>query len=351
MSWHQILGHDAVVDKFRQALRARKLASTFLFIGPPGIGKRTFAQKLAQSLLCEHSSDQELDACRNCPACQQVEASTHPDLIWVAKPEDKSFIPIELFIGDREHRMREGLCHEISLKPYHHGRRVAIIDDADYLNQEGANCLLKTLEEPPPQSLIILISTSEQRQLPTIRSRCQVVRFQPLSVEFLDRIIADKQLIEDPEMARRAARTAGGSLERAVELADPDVDAFRQHLLKMWSRGDWEGGELSASVSAFVDQAGKDAPQRRARMKQVFRMSAEFFRQIQRYQCGMPIDDDPPLQSAITGSMDSYSGDHEKVVACLDRCLDAGIQVDANANQATLLECWVDDLRQIQLGA
>ena len=73
--------------------------------------------------------------------------------------------------------MREGLCHDISLKPYSGRRKVAVIDDADYLNQEGANALLKTLEEPPPKSLLILIGTSEQRQLPTIRSRCRRLRW------------------------------------------------------------------------------------------------------------------------------------------------------------------------------
>ena len=98
-------------------------------------------------------------------ACLQVDALTNPDLQIVSKPRDRNFIPVERFIGDREHRMSEGLCHDISLKPHYGGRKIAIIDDADFLNQEGANCLLKTLEEPPPKSLLILIGTSEQRAI------------------------------------------------------------------------------------------------------------------------------------------------------------------------------------------
>ena len=193
----KIVGHEHVFETFRRALGQRRLASTFLFVGPPGIGKWTTALSLAQALLCETTPPDELQACQTCPGCQQVAAWTHPDLLLVQKPDDKNFIPIELFIGDREHRMREGLCHEIALKPFRGGRRIAIIDDADYLNQEGANCLLKTLEEPPADSLIILIGTSQQRQLPTIRSRCQIIRFQPLTDVQVATLLADANVIED----------------------------------------------------------------------------------------------------------------------------------------------------------
>ena len=97
-------------------------------------------------------------------------SATHPDLHLVSKPADRGFIPLSAFIGDEAHRMREGLCHTIALKPMMGGRRVAIIDDADYLNDESANALLKTLEEPPPRSVLILIAGNLERQLPTIRS-------------------------------------------------------------------------------------------------------------------------------------------------------------------------------------
>src|SRR4029078_2428636 len=102
----------------------------------------------------------------------------------------------------------------IALKPYSGRRKVAIIDDADYLNKEGANCLLKTLEEPPPDSLLILIGTSEQRQLPTIRSRCQIVRFQPRAEGDVAELLVAHGLCADPAIARAAAAHADGSLER-----------------------------------------------------------------------------------------------------------------------------------------
>jgi len=113
------------------------------------------------------------------PRACKSRPKTHPDFYIVEKPADKSSIPLALFVGDDDHRMREGLCHDIGLKPFMGGRKVAIIDDADHLNEEGANCLLKTLEEPPPCSVLILIGTSADKQLPTIRSRCQTIRLVP----------------------------------------------------------------------------------------------------------------------------------------------------------------------------
>ncbi len=237
-----ILGHDPILERFRRNLQQGRLASTFLFLGPSGVGKRTTALHLAQCLLCETTAADQLVACQTCPSCQQVAVLSHPDLVVISKPEDKNFIPVELFIGDREHRMRKGLCHDIALKPFCGGRKIAIIDDADYLNQEGANCLLKTLEEPPERSVIVLIGTSEQRQLPTIRSRCQIVRFGPLSEQVIARLLQEHSEMA-PDQIASAARRAGGSLSGALELADAELDDARRDLI---------GGHLAV----LLQQAG-----------------------------------------------------------------------------------------------
>src|SRR5581483_1510034 len=129
---------------------------------------------------------------------------------------DRSSIPLALLIGDDAPRMREGLCHDIALKPFMGGRKVAIIDDADALNEEGANCLLKTLEEPPARSVLILIGTSTDKQLPTIRSRCQIVRFGGLEPNTIAEIVASRGLIADVHQARRLAEFSEGSIERAL---------------------------------------------------------------------------------------------------------------------------------------
>jgi DNA polymerase-3 subunit delta' len=341
-----ILGHDAVLERFRRSLARGRLASTFLFLGPSGIGKRTTALHLAQCLLCETTPADDLSACQACPGCQQVAELTHPDLIMITKPDDKNFIPIELFIGDREHRMREGMCHDIALTPFRGGRRIAIIDDADYLNQEGANCLLKTLEEPPQHSLIILIGTSEQRQLPTIRSRCQIVRFAPLSDENVAALLQEQGQLAAEEIPSVAHR-AHGSLSQALVVADPELADAQHALLRQLSQNDFDSIALAKQVDSFVDAAAKEAPPRRARLRHLVLGTATYYRELMRQAAGIRLTNDPQLAGLVEQARQAGSIDPLAAAACIDRCLDALTQIDANANLSTLICCWIDDLAEL----
>jgi DNA polymerase III subunit delta' len=352
MSWQGIDGHDEVVEQFRRALVRGRLASSFLFAGPAGIGKRTFALKLAQALLCQTRPEVSLDPCGTCPSCAQVVAGTHPDLDVVAKPDDKAFIPLERLIGDREHRRREGLCHNIAMKPCLGGRKIAVIDDADYLNAEGANSLLKTLEEPPPRSVLILIGTTPARQLPTIRSRCQLIRFRPLPVETVAALLVSNGFVADPSEAARLARYSEGSLQRALELADPELWSFRNALAAGLAEPAFDSVRLAQTVAAFVDEAGKEASARRARLRLAIAFAAEFYQQLLHAECGAAVSADTELQAHVGRAVERGLGRSGLTATRLDHCLDAAAQVDRNANQSTLIECWLDDLaRDEGLGA
>lgn len=350
MSWQGILGHDDIVALFRRSLEKNRLPSALLFVGPEGVGKRTFAERLAQTLLCQQADPAAMAPCGTCPACQQVQAGTHPDLQIVARPPGKSVIPVETFIGAGERRMREGLCHDIALKPFMGGRKVAIIDDADHLATEGANCLLKTLEEPPPASLLILVGTSPEKQLPTIRSRCQTIRFQPLPAEMLSELLVREGLAEDAASARRIAEHSGGSLAMAQQMADPALWQFRQPLLKGLSQSQFDTVSLAETVNAFVDDAGSDAPVRRIRSAQVMGFAIDFYRQLLRaYSGGAPSGDDQ-LQAAVAHALQHWNTGAAAAEACLLRSLDALEQIDRNVNQATLIYCWIDELGQLTSG-
>lgn len=346
MPWQEILGHDRIAQQFRRALQRRRLASTFLFVGPSGVGKRRFALKLAQGLLCDEVAPERLEPCGHCAACQQVQAGSHPDVELVGKPEEKAFIPLETFIGDDEHRNREGLCYNISLKPFSGKRRIAIIDDADYLNREGANCLLKTLEEPPPNAVLILISTSEQRQLPTIRSRCQAIRFQPLATSEVESILLSNGLVESPEEAARAAAASGGSVERALEASDAALADYQAELIDQLSRREFDVPTLAKATTAFVDAAGKESAAKRARFKQAIAAAGEFYRRL---MLTLSSGESPPsrLERPIGQAQRWWPGGEEAAALCLEACLDATAAIDANANQATLVECWLDELGTI----
>jgi len=351
MAWHDIEGHDNVLEKLRRAVARNRLASSFLFCGPAGVGKRAFALRFAQALLCPARPAADLDPCNTCPSCAMALAGTHPDIEVVAKPEEKALLPVELFLGDREHRGREGLCHWIGLKPFMGGRRIAIIDDADFFNEAGANCLLKTLEEPPPQSVLILIGTSPARQLPTIRSRCQLIRFLPLAEETVARLLISKALVADKAEAARLARFSEGSLQQAMELADADLWNCRRTLLEKLSAEVLDSTGLAQDLSAFIDAAGKEAPARRARFRQVVAFVADFYRRLVHVRSNLPLPADPELRGPLEAAARRFRGDSIVAAACLERCLDALGQIDRNANQATLVEAWLDDLAAETAGA
>jgi DNA polymerase-3 subunit delta' len=344
MTWHGIIGHDKVVEQFRRALGRGRLASSFLFAGPPGIGKRSFAIKFAQALLCETNPEEALDPCGHCPACIQVIAGTHPDFQLVSKPDDKSFIPLELLIGDKEHRRREGLCHHIALKPMMGGRKIAVIDDADYLNAEGANALLKTLEEPPPRSVLILIGASPAKQLPTIRSRCQLIRFQPLDAGEVAQHLSAQGIVEDAAESRRLAQYGDGSIQRAGELADAELWTFRNALYQRLAADRLDSVSLARLTAKFVEAAGKDAAPRRRRLHQVIGFAADFYRQLLRAANGAPNAENTEADRYIDEALKRQDPATEKTIARLERCLDADQQIDRNANQSTLIETWLDDL-------
>jgi DNA polymerase-3 subunit delta' len=347
-------GHDQILARFRHALARGRLASTFLFVGPSGIGKRMLALRLAQGMLCERRPEEALDPCGECPSCHQVLAGTHPDVHTVARPADKSNIPIELLIGDKERRMREGLLYELSGKPYSGRRRIAIIDDADYLavgQKESANCLLKTLEEPPPKSVLILIGTSEQRQLPTIRSRCQVVRFAPLADADVVEILIERGICTDAAAAKSAAAMSGGSVERATQWCDEALVEFRAALLQALSQREFEHGEAAKLVSQFVESAGKESAAKRARLRLVVSLAEDFYRAMlltltrsgSEGTTSASAETDAALAGAIKTAQRWFPGD-DSATACLDVCLDTYAHIDANANQATLIDWWLDEL-------
>ena len=352
MSWDEILGHESALERFQRSVDRGRLASTYLFVGPEGIGKRSFALKLAQSLLCEQNPETKLKLCGTCPSCQQIRAKSHPDLILISKPKDKAFIPVETFIGDKEHRRQQGLCHEIGLKPFAGGRKIAIIDDADFLNQEGANSLLKTLEEPPPNSLLILIGTSQHRQLSTIVSRSQVVRFNPLSNQQVLSVLQRTNLLESEGVpAEKLAQCSGGSVATAVRLSDPETLEFRRSFFSQLATGDPGQDDFAAAVNSFVDAGGKDAARKRMRLVMVGDFAITFYRQFYRQLLGESAEDSQLVDCVEDGISPWRDGDVDSgtMIAsqCIERTVEMQTQVVRNAGAANVVDAWLRDLGRI----
>jgi DNA polymerase III subunit delta' len=321
--WQGILGHDEVAERFRTAVRRGRLASTYLFVGPPGVGKRRFALALAKALLCRETQGDPLEPCGRCESCRLCVAASHPDLDVVSLPKDKSTLPLELFIGSKEHRNQEGLCHRIALRPFLGGRKVAIIDDADNFSQESANALLKTLEEPPPRSLLILIGTSPSKQLPTIRSRSQIVRFQPLSSDTVAEILVRNAIVPDHQSAAPLIEFGAGSIERAAALVAPAIWQFRGQMLRDLANEQANPVRLAKAIQGFVDEAGKDAADRRERLRTILTFAEDFYR------------------GRLRAEANGAPGD---ALGALDASLRAAEHIDRNANLALVIQRWCEEV-------
>lgn len=342
-----VLGHDKVWERFRKSNSNQRLASTYLFVGPAGIGKRTVAVRLAQTLLCDQPAP-SFQACDECPACKLVLADNHPDLVTVCKPDGKNFIPLELLIGDREHRRREGLCHDISLTPYYGKRKVAIIDDADHLNVEGANCLLKTLEEPPDKSMLILIGTSEHRQLPTILSRSQIIRFQSLSQEHLAEVLQLQTLNGEVEF-EQLVDASDGSIALAMKLDDKELFEFRSTLFGQLGSADPADRNFAKALCDFVDNRSKDAAQRREEYAWLADMTIKFFESTMRATVGASDSKALTALKAQTAKWLEFTDNDgaltsEIAADCIERTERFKFHIAANLASANVVASWLNDL-------
>lgn len=351
MSWQNILGHNDQLDMLRRSVERKRLGHTWLFVGPAGVGKKRFAVMLAQCLLCERHTEVELTACGECAACKQVAARTHPDLLMVACPEGKSELPIELFLGPPERRGKAGLCYELSLRPMSGRRKVAIIDDADKFNDEGANALLKTLEEPPPHSLQILIATTPDVLLPTIRSRCQVLRFNPLTEGDVRQLLLQEGLTESAEDAEEVARLCDGSLETAAQLLDPQLREARGTLYDLLAHEQFNTTQLTAKMIEGLQEAGSETSSQRQYASWIVRFCIEFYRrsllQLAASETNIGHADFPQV-SRFAGRFPRGEPEPlERVGNLLERCHTAETQLDSKVAVPLCLEALCDDLGRL----
>ena len=346
-----VIGHQQIKDRFSIALAKNHFPSTFLFVGPAGVGKKTFAMEFSKSILCERHEEAELKYCGECESCHLFDANNHPDFEYIEKQKDRAFLQIEQFVGDREHRNRAGLCHHIALTPFRGGRKIAVIEDGDFFNQESANCLLKTLEEPPPNSILIIIGTSEQKQLPTIRSRCQIIRFRSLTNHEIAEILQTFAPDELPQDADSIAKLSSGSLDVLRELRQEGLLEFKAAFLKKLATLEPMNGDFGREMEGFVNQAGKEAAKRRDRIRQLADYAIEFYRATSIRLAGGDLTlHVEALKECVEEAARRWSADPDSAVDCIERCMDVHLQVAANANQTTLIESWLSDLGKLSRG-
>lgn len=219
---HEFVGQEAAIAALREGEGSGRLHHAWLLGGPEGIGKATLAYRFARHLLAPPSEKlpggDGLGVAPDGRTARQVASLAHPNLIAVERIAPEEGKPVPKFIGVDAIRKALGFFASTAADG---GRRICIVDCVDDLNIPAANALLKTIEEPPPGALILLVSHAPQRILPTIRSRCRKLNLQPLAPPDVERVLVDLDVTDDATLRGRAVAMADGSVRRALTLLDP----------------------------------------------------------------------------------------------------------------------------------
>ena len=249
MRFKTVIGHDQPKRFLQAALQNGRLAHALLFHGEDRIGKRLMAKILAQAVNCEASPALfPPDACGVCRSCHQIDIGSHPDVTM-----------IEATSGRGETDQTREIESRFIYRPLVGTRKIVILDNADLLRPEAANALLKTIEEPPPDSLIVLVSAHPESLLPTIRSRCQELRFAPLSVGLVKDILIRQRRLSDAD-ARFLAMVSGGRVGLALEADADGLRAERADFLELVSRESLESvGALFGVAEAIAKSEKSEA--------------------------------------------------------------------------------------------
>ncbi len=343
MSFRDVLGHGARLAELRRALAEDRLPHALLFTGKRGVGKRRVADALAAARLCEAGGD---DACGACGSCRAVAHGNHADVEVVVREPGKRDVGIEQVRVLSERLFRKG---------YGGRGKVAIVDDADRLTTQAQNAFLKTLEEPPPGTTLVLVSSNAERLLPTVRSRCSIHRFGSLSDADLE-AFAERAGLAPIAVPLSLAHGAPGNL---LLLSAPDVERVRREAVRFALRpGAVSPFDFAAELLEHADGAAREGDEAtpeelrervRDRLRVYLRLVAAAFRDLRVLSLGLehaPLlhsDCDEPLRAAAAAA----PGDApERFEAAVDICDAAVLDLRGNVDRALLLE---DAARRIRL--
>ena len=232
----ELTGNERVKAALKRMLISDRLPGALLFTGEEGIGKKLFALEVARALNCRTPKDHE--ACGVCPSCTRIAKLNYPQredaeewtqIIWTDHPDVGLVVAPKRVL--RVEQMRQ-IEKEANFRPFEGKARVFLIDEADKLNDASANALLKVLEEPPRTSHLILITARPAMLLPTILSRCQMIRFSPLTPAEIETHLTKNKLV-DSKTAHLRARAAGGSIGRALSGDLVTFTSQRKAMLKV----------------------------------------------------------------------------------------------------------------------
>ncbi len=336
--FEQVEFQRAAAKRLRAAYRSQRFAHAHIFWGPEGVGKLRTALGLAQMLVCQGDEP----PCGECEACRKVERMSHPDvrIVLAATPvEDlRRYVqtPHDVIqelpgasIGiDRIRDLRA----EAAKASVERGRRVLVIREAERMTEEAAQAALKTIEEPSEETYIVLTTTDPSRILPTIRSRCQSLRFAPLPEAFIASVVSER-LSVGPEEARLAAALSGGSLSRAIGLAESGVLEVREEAISLFCEPADSAEELLGRTEDLA-AAGKAVTER---LLQLVGVALQWYRDVAAVACGLGQEMIMNRDRMKDLGRMAASVSVQEVRRRLDLLESLGVALDANVNPALAL--------------
>jgi len=334
MTLRDIIGHRRLTALIARAIARDSLPPTLLFAGPSGVGKWAVARAAAQTINCleraKPAGDLATDACGKCRACDRIARGVHID-VFMLEPDDRSSIKIDV--------VREVLS-KTSYRPFEGRLRVVLVREADALEAQAQNSLLKSLEEPPPGTMFILTTSVPGLLLPTVRSRCMRLRFGRLTAsEVATALTRDHDY--SATAAREAAPLADGSLGQALALIDNDLTVFRDLAIGLLRHGAGHGDAQSRvqAVSVMHTTPGSSKKERtRDDVAIVLRLMASMLRDLEAINAGADpsVLANPLLSSDLESIAPAYSGDRARsAFGAVDRALTA---LDRNAGIKVVTE-------------
>ncbi|MCP4749571.1 MAG: DNA polymerase III subunit delta' [Proteobacteria bacterium] len=325
MAFEKIVGHESIIQRLISTFRRDHVPSAYLFVGQEGIGKSGLVKEFARLMNCRTN-----EICHQCDSCRMFDNDSHPDF-HVIQPSGKDIRISQI----------HSLIEQLSLKPAYARKRVVLVKSAHRLNQESANSFLKILEEPPLNTLIILMTADENQLLETIVSRCQKVLFSPLTRSQLKRIIDEKFQLDGEELEFVLNYSQGRVRKDFLEKVSPLLNMRSQvlrilldlptekmvdyyHLIEQWLKQDFQSYFLefcSAWIRDFICLKNQET-EKLINRDMVDELRAEDIR--------------------LT---------HEQLQDIFDLIIETELAIQANASKALALEALLVQFKQIFWGA
>ena len=320
--FEDIIGHEDVIAHMKRAIRTDRVSHAYILSGPEGCGKKTLASLFAMSLLCENAGTDAPVPCGVCEACRKAASGNHPDIIYVRHAKDTVLSVDEV---------REQINGTAEIRPYESRRKVYIVEDADLMNPQAQNALLKTIEEPPEYAVFLLLTVGTESMLPTIRSRCVLLSLHPISQDRIADYLSHSYALSEEDAAVMAA-FAQGSIGMAKDAAlGEDFSRRLSEGVRFLSR------MPDMSARSCVDTAKKMAPDK-SDLYGYFHIFRMWLRDVLYFKASRDADGLVFRGRMIEISRQAEQSSYEGLETCLAALDTAEARVRANVDREVTLE-------------